>query len=380
MNEPTERHAELELKLRDYFRAETEGTVPSARWWETVLSDLGEQERHWLGRVRLIPATRLGWASLALAAFLILGAASYTAGTVMDVLFSNAGGGHFEEAGLVQELELSKTIDGYTVALERAYADANQLIVGYTVSGPPDNGRAEPHGSVLTDSQGNAFPGITGVGVTGRSDVLGLTLLPGTGSYVTAYDTSAVQGGPAELDLSFRVELSLFASPGADPDPPVQVGPSTFIAVQGSPPESVVGPFDFELAVPFISGRVVDVKRTVEAAGISVTLERLVITPSETRAILSYDPPHAEMSRTALAALDPPGGGSIESSQGRDIDSKTSALSFREDLRDRYGRWILTVTELVDFVRQPVAGEIHQTRVAGPWVFRFEVPEDPTAR
>ena len=140
----------------------------------------------------------------------------------------------------------------------------------------------------------------------------------------------------------------------------------------------MVGTFEFEFTVPFISGRVVEVHQTVEAAGIFVTLERLVMIPSETRAILSYDPPHAEISRTALAELDPSGGASIEASQVWDLDPRTSVFSFREDLSNAHRRWTLTVTELVDFVKQPVLGQIHQTRVAGPWVFRFEVPEDPS--
>ena len=40
-------------------------------------------------------------------------------------------------------------------------------------------------------------------------------------------------------------------------------------------------------------------------------------------------------------------------------------------LAGRSGAWTLTVTELAGF---DLAGQGEQTRLAGPWVFRFHVP------
>jgi len=45
--------------------------------------------------------------------------------------------------------------------------------------------------------------------------------------------------------------------------------------------------------------------------------------------------------------------------------------SFFAPLYDQQGEWTLTVTELVGF---DPAGPGEQTRLAGPWVFRFHVP------
>jgi len=36
---------------------------------------------------------------------------------------------------LYQEMDLSQTIDGYTIHVERVYADANRILVGYTLTG-----------------------------------------------------------------------------------------------------------------------------------------------------------------------------------------------------------------------------------------------------
>ena len=44
---------------------------------------------------------------------------------------------------------------------------------------------------------------------------------------------------------------------------------------------------------------------------------------------------------------------------------------FFAPLYDQRGEWTLTVTELVGF---DPAGPGEQTRLAGPWVFRFRVP------
>ncbi|MFN8536236.1 MAG: DUF4179 domain-containing protein [Thermomicrobiales bacterium] len=39
---------------------------------------------------------------------------------------------------LGKELGVSQTVNGFTVTIERVYADANQIVIGYSVSGPPD--------------------------------------------------------------------------------------------------------------------------------------------------------------------------------------------------------------------------------------------------
>jgi len=110
------------------------------------------------------------------------------------------------------------------------------------------------------------------------------------------------------------------------------------------------------------------------SAGVSVTLERLVLTPSETRAILSFDPLDDELSWQALSTLKADGVSRTSDGQWN-LDERTTAHSFLENLSERHGRWTLTVTELVGWVKQPVLGQpALQERLAGPWVFRFEVP------
>ena len=159
--------------------------------------------------------------------------------------------------------------------------------------------------------------------------------------------------------------------------PQRQMGPPMVVVLEPLPTpeeEAIVGPFTFDFSVPFIPGRVAEVNQTVEAAGVAVRLERVVVTPSETRAYLRFDPPGgAEMGWTAIVTLKAPGDESGQSGfYSVKDDPPVHQYGFLAPLYDRYGEWTLTVTELVgtDLTQQPS----EDIRLAGPWVFRFRVP------
>jgi hypothetical protein len=355
---------------------------------------------------RLRPTTRLGWAFLALALSLAFGAVTYAVAPVVGRLFQQESGlRHVEQADLVQELDLSQTVDGVTVTLERVYADANRIVVGFTIKSP--NGqRYEARHLTLTDAAGTVFPGTLGYGVTGQSDILDVSLPPGEGAYVLAFDAAAVEGAPEELALRLVMDVEELVLP---PDAP---GPSpTLAGTPAEPPEpmvvelepmpvgAIVGPLTFDFSVPFIPGRTVEVQQTVEAVGIAVMLERIVVTPSETRAFLCFEPPDGDSKEwTPIVTLDA-GDGQDLSGISRQFSGTCYVLSgtlqFKADgsvttvnetgeedcycygygflapLYDQRGEWTLTVTELVGF---DLAPPYEQTRLAGPWVFRFHVP------
>ena len=134
-----------------------------------------------------------------------------------------------------------------------------------------------------------------------------------------------------------------------------------------------MGPFTFDFSVPFIPGRVAEVNQTVETAGVAVRLERVVVTPSETRAYLRFDSPGgAEMGWTAIVTLKAPGDESGQSGFYSVKDGPpVHQYGLLAPLYDRYGEWTLTVTELVGTELVPPYNDV---RLAGPWVFRFRVP------
>ena len=348
--------------------------------WPAIRARVQPQRRssRW---AQLMPATRLGWAFMALVLCLAFGAVAYAVVPVVSRLFQQeAGLRHIEQANLVQELNLGQTIDGVTVTLERAYADANRIVVGYTIKGP--NGqRYDAHHLTLTDAAGTVFSGTIGFGVTGQSDILQVSLPPGEGADVICFDAAPVEGVPTELDLRLVIEavealpLDAFEPPPTSDSPPAE--PPMVVVLEPLPTpeeEAIVGPFTFDFSVPFIPGRVAEVNQTVEAAGVAVRLERVVVTPSETRAYLRFDSPGgAETRWTPIALLKAPGD---EESQNYFTysadDSPIHRYGFLAPLYDRRGEWNLTVTELVgtDLTQQPS----EDIRLAGPWVFRFRVP------
>lgn len=349
--------------------------------WPAIRARVQPQRRssRW---AQLMPNTRLGWAFLALALFLAFGAVAYAVVPVVSRLFQQeAGLRHVEQANLVQELNLSQTVDGVTVTLERAYADANRIVVGFTIKSPPGQ-RYHARHLTLTDAAGTVFPGTVGYGVTGQSDILGVSLPPGEGAYVLAFDAAAVEGAPAELDLRLVMEVEELVLPPDAPEPPPTpdsppAEPPDSIVVEvlrPLPVGAIVGPFTFDFSVPFIPGRVAEVNQTVEAARVAICLERVVVTPSETRAYLRFDSPAgAEMRWTPIALLKAPGDEESESYfaySGND-DPPLYRYGFLAPLYERRGEWTLTVTELVG---SDLARPGEETRLAGPWMFHFVVP------
>jgi hypothetical protein len=350
---------------------------------------------------QLMPATRLGWAFMALVLCLAFGAVAYAVVPVVSRLFQQeAGLRHVEQANLVQELNLSQTVDGVTVTLERAYADANRIVVGFTIK-DPNGQRYEAGHLTLTDMAGTVFSATIGFGMTGQSDILQVSLPPGEGANVICFDAASVEGAPVELDLRLVMEVREFVlSLDAPEPPPTPISPpdeppaSMVVEALPVPEGDILGLFTFEFSVPFIPGRVAEVNQTVEAAGVAVCLERVVVTPSETRAYLHFDSPSGEVEwGIPIAMLQAPGeDGKSYTGYVGSYGPASYQYGFLAPLYNRQGEWTLTVTELggtdierleAQILRQADSAVVSvdaaeaaefQTRLAGPWVFRFRVP------
>ncbi|MBC7251670.1 MAG: DUF4179 domain-containing protein [Anaerolineae bacterium] len=356
-----------------------QGVPATVDLWPAIRTRLQPQRRI-PRRARWMPATRLGWAGLILGALLLFGSVAYALNPALSQVFRAffPGWQHIEESRLAQELNLSQTQDGVTVTLERAYADANEIIIGYTVKGLADQ-RMHVSQARLSDKQGTVFPELAGAGVIGDSDLLGVQLPPGEGAYVTAFDASAVKGTPASLQLHLTMQLARLvpvdqALTHTPPVPQSSDSAAMVEPVMTMREEIVGGPFTFDFSVPFIPGQTVEVQQEVEAAGVIMKLERVVVTPSETRAILCFEPPD-DIEWTLLADLDTGAGQEVSTSFVSRLSGNGGESCHRvslESLTSQSGLWTLTVTELVgtDLSKQPS----EDVRLAGPWVFRFRVP------
>lgn len=329
-----------------------------------------------------MPATRLGWAVVATIVFLALSTATYSMAPILSRAFQmEAGTEHIEESNLGTEVDLSQTINGQTVTVKRVYADANRIVVGFTIASAKDTpgvARIEASEMKLTDERGTLFPGgvETGSGVEA-----------GTAGYVASFDASALRDAPSALKLHLVTNLTALYLPDAPAPTPVRSRDGSTTSVQAMPvrTEVVAGPFNFSFSVPFIPGRVAEVQQTVEASGVAVTLERLVVTPSETRVFLRYDAPNgeSELEWLSIVALEINGQArGTDTIQGpRQLEDGRWIYRLHAALYDEQREWTVKVNELVGMDPLPMIkpGEsIGQKRLGGPWVFNIEVPPAPT--
>ena len=334
---------------------------------------------------RLLPATRLGWAAVLLAVSLILSAGAYAVLPVLEQAFHIAGMDHIERENLGQQVDYRQTINGYTVVVRRVYADANNIIIGYVIENAgSDSGNVHPANEKLTNSHSTVFKAISGAG----SGVQG-----GEAGYIATYDASVLGNStetPESLNLNFTLDLVAFRSANETQPAPtaVQVGPDSW-AVEAQPmrEEKLAGPFTFSFSVPVTPGRIAEVHQTSQAAGLSITLERVVVTPSETRAYLRCSPPDNRSNLVWHPLVSLQVNGRVRGGQApqwsRNLGDNAWSSSFFAPLYDEQGEWTITVNELVGMRdlneiqfqdSSELAEALKQERLRGPWTFSFTAP------
>ncbi|MBN1367730.1 MAG: zf-HC2 domain-containing protein [Dehalococcoidales bacterium] len=355
----------------------------------------------------LIPQTRLAWILLPFI-ILLAGGTVYAATTIVKGLF-NQYAEQIENAGLAQVMDINKTIDGVTVSLERAYADSNAVIVGYSINGPKNNYFAIP--AKLSTDDGNLLQGMIGFNIVEDSDMILGDWRPGEHAAVLmSYDASSIEGTPKEINLHLEVNVD------------INIEIST---LTGETDGNSVGPFIFNFTVPFHGGKNIVLNQTVETSGYAITLERAVITPWATRIELQTQPtgdisndktePPVTVTTNSITIMFPEGtdlgnfyndsdsitvsfpgnvgevtltlpNGQVYSSgfsNGNPPDNDFTTMYFEGDFTGQSGEWTLEISELVFPITIQVfntdkngnntaAGE--QKRLTGPWVFRFQVP------
>jgi hypothetical protein len=207
-----------------------------------------------LGPKRRWPRTAL---VTTLALFALVGA-TYVALPLLQSLWSEDRGlQHVTQAGLARELDLRQTIDGVTVHVQKGYADANRVAIGYSVELPPttpgDDG-PQLSSAILTDDHGNTYPSL-GFSTTGDSPL---------GAQLNNFEPLGVTAG---RDIAFTLTI-----------PEVTRAPKGSGTVQ-----AFRGPWVFNFTLPMAAGRVVEPVLTFTRPGVGLTVTRIVVAPSATR-------------------------------------------------------------------------------------------------
>lgn len=186
----------------------------------------------------------------------------------------------------ITSVNITKSFEGMTLHLRSAYADANNIYLWGTTDIPGNmDERLAPPSSYwdieLSTSDGTSIP----IADANSGPVSPMPLPGATPPTVRELQTfyhflgSGVPGRPTSLHLTLRLT-------------PPQGFPHVTVPRTGTQDP----PTEFTFTVPFYAGQVVNLGQTATSHGYSMTLDRLVITPSETRA---YFKPSTAMPRAS---------------------------------------------------------------------------------
>lgn len=342
---------------------------------------------------RAVPREVAGWRwprrrllVLAIAGLLLMGAASALTLLQKAVDLDPRWRAAYEQA---ERLNLSQTIGDYTVTLERAYADPNELVLAISLKGPSDSFVALPQARV-TDASGRQYLEV----VTAGS---GDSASGGSGS-IHAFQVPPDVATP--LDLTVAIE-PLKSEPLYDLSSP----PSWFSAPPREEP-GLVGPWLFHISVPLHIAATVTPAQTVEASGIEITLTSVRITGTSIRVRLDTGLSavrNEEFSKWSLEGTIRHGTRGVAQAldwipispdwTGQPIGPEVlSMLESGEDgsvmMRQTLagsdapsGSWTLTIMRLIGSSScvsgspwLPCEDPGRATQVDGPWIFRFDVP------
>lgn len=360
------------LRLVDDLDALGAIPEPPSRLETSIAHALHQRARertdsHRVARPWWLP-TRLGVLPLLVAMLVIVAipVAAYQSMPVIQRLFGGDNGARLVMTSrLGGALNLSQTIAGYTVTVRRAYVDANRIVVDYTVQ-QPDGQPLQRR--VMSDSSLRGSRGAS------------LTFLGGTedqgGAYLESFDAAGVV--PSAGKIALHLTIPLFSA----------LRHSDIANLQATPvvvPQAQDRPFIFAFSIPAPTpttpageeaGSVVPVNQTVTVDGQAVTLERVVLSPSETRLYLRGEGITTAQPLPVLIAGDWNSEQPSTWAAGTSIDSrdwKTNgglAVSFLTPLTNKHGLWTLIVNP-----REQVAGaQSTPSASGGTWIFHFHMP------
>ena len=360
-------------------------------------------------RPPLVPDRPLGWVLAALSV-LILGAGAYAASGPIGELVGNglpgpgspgpeettnpeqtdglAGGKGVadrlfryylpgsEGMALGTEIGQTQTADGARVVLERAYADADVVVVSYSVQDLRNvseidgrRGGLEPF-FITKDDEGE--PGIPSSPYRG-------SLTGEGGEHYSIIDgshmTVSPEAGPEQIRMPMG-HASVFEAPdGLEPGRSHRFRLEIPLYEGGGPmsrdEKPKAGPFVFEFEIPVRPIPVVDVGQEVTTRGVTLTLERVLNSPGRPQAIVCFDPPDDDhLWRPSTA---PTGFQTEEPLPVQELKGDCWSLTLEGPVE---GRSSVTVTELFGYPETARAAQKDEDgeQIRGPWTFEFEAP------
>lgn len=274
-----------------------------------------------------------------------------------------------ERVGQLHAIDQVQTVNGYTVTLRHAYADANIVLLETIVRDPA--GRlvtsVQPTWQ-LTDERGVALPQAFDSGTT--------QVDPGVDGQYASFDAAAIHGTPATLELRLALTIAVetpsampvAGAAGATPGTRnVRAIPTP--EAQHSLPASITLPVTFAFVVPFVAGVESQPQQTVRAMNFPLTLRRVITTPAETRATVCYTPPAgAELDHWIVVADDH--GHSVAS-----VEERTGAGG-KEHCGELHlsGQGAASGAHTIRITEVSWGPTGNETRLTGDWRFNYRLP------
>jgi hypothetical protein len=285
---------------------------------------------------------------------------------------SRDGIGHLEAMGLGNEVNLSQTVNGYTLSVGWVYADGNVVFIRYDINpSSTEDGLLDINiwPIELRDDKGTLLPIISGGESTGTRHNRGLTY--------GVFDASHVADTSASLNLRLTTSLEGRTS-ASESRKRITPGVGTIRIDQ----QTVAGPFIFDFTVPFIPARVAHVEESVTVNGSTVTLEEFRVSVAEAWAIVHITTPSEQPNLEWRPTLDLAVGdwfpgletygvkfhGPIGS--GMPVGSGQWASHWRGIPYRSQEEWTVTITELTGWD----ANLGPQVVLKGPWTFKVTLP------
>lgn len=257
-------------------------------------------------------------------------------------------------------LDQRKTIDQYTVNLEWAYADTNRLSVGFSMPDficPVTYTFCDVSVTVINQAgvEVNQLDSSSDVGQTER---------------VYLYNFALSDLAPDMLFYTFQLHIIPFGVTNIDtPDS------SGIVQTQR---EDINDPIEFIINVPISADvRLLTEPQNATDHGITITLQRVIVSSSQTRIAVCYIPPATERvwmaipNLTTTGAVVSGGGTAVTvSGIGESRREVCNEFTYNTAMLDYMGEWQLEITDLVGMGDSGT----DQQRVVGSWIFKFVIP------
>jgi len=241
---------------------------------------------------------------------------------------------------LVEVHAAPQSINGFTMNVQAAYADANRVIIGYTMTRPSGQSYDDPvlTDALLTTAQGDQLRWEMESPLSGDANTITFTPL--------TWISSAAQ------EITFHLSIHrLDVNAGAQ-----------HLVLQGS--------MSFTFSAPFHPARIAAPNQSVTANGKTLTLERVVVSLSTTRLFVQGTNTESTSLYAVLAV------GDWQSTQNKSgllfeigpVTANEIFISYDDSLFDKQGEWTLTLQ--VNSFQAPPAPQ----GTGAPWTFHFVVP------